>query len=407
VVIGFAVSAYISRLAALGLKGSRSGEELAGLLHETLSGMQVIQSFTRETSQYSALREKAEQHGQNQQTLYFRNYMVHILTEVLGIVAIGFLFLAAVLTYGLENKLLLAQLVAFIYVMSRIIPVIKMMNQDRGIVVSKWPYLDLVYDLVRLDNKTVIQDGNQIYAGLSNALKFEDVTFAYNGEDKFALRNAAFSIPKGKTTAIVGKSGAGKSTIVNLLLRFYDPQQGQILVDNVPLPDFMVRSYREKIGLVSQDTFIFNDTVRNNIAFGALEIPTDDLITEAAQRAGAHEFILDLPKGYDTVLGDRGIRLSGGQRQRISIARAILKNPEILILDEATSSVDAGTESLIHQAIADLSRNRTVIIIAHRPSAIQSADQVVVLQEGRVVEVGNQSQLLDQKGIYYDLLNFS
>lgn len=406
-IIGLAVSVYISRMSKLGKKAAVSGEELAGFLQETLSGMQVIKSFTKESSHYRELKEKTEEHGQDQQILYFRNYMVHIITEVLGIIAIGLLFLGAILMYGLDNKLLLAQLLAFIYVLSRIIPVIKMLNQARGNIVSRWPFLDLVYDLVRLDNKPLIKDGHHSYFGLKQGVQFQAVSFAYSDEKKPALRDAVFSIPKGKTTAIVGKSGAGKSTIVNLLLRFYDPQQGVILIDEVPLQDFTIRSYREKIGLVSQDTFIFNDTVRNNIAFGAVGTPTDDLVIEAAQRAGAHEFIVELPKGYDTILGDRGIRLSGGQRQRISIARAVLKNPEILILDEATSSIDVGTESLIHRAIADLSRNRTVIIIAHRPSTIQGADQIIVLKEGRVAEVGIQSQLLDKKGAYYDLIKLS
>ncbi|KAB2820248.1 MAG: ATP-binding cassette domain-containing protein [Candidatus Dadabacteria bacterium] len=277
------------------------------------------------------------------------------------------------------------------------------MNQTRGIIASRLPAFDTVFDLVRTDNKTQITDGELVYSGLENGITFDTVTFSYNEGERAALSGTNFFIPKGKTTAIVGKSGAGKSTVINLLLRFYDPQSGSVLIDGKPLPDYEVKSYLRHVGMVSQDTFIFNDTVRNNIAFGLTDDYTDDIIVDAAKRAGADEFISALPEGYDTMLGERGIRLSGGQRQRISIARATLKNPEILILDEATSSLDTATEQLIHRAITELSRNRTVIIIAHRFSTIKNADQIIVLKDGRVVESGCESDLMKLKGEFYRL----
>jgi subfamily B ATP-binding cassette protein MsbA len=202
---------------------------------------------------------------------------------------------------------------------------------------------------------------------------------------------------------LTGKGGAGKSTIVNLLLRFYDPQHGAILLDGEPLPSFKLESYHRKIGVVSQDTFLFNNTVKFNIAFSAIATPSDEQIIAAAKKAGAHEFIMELPNGYDTFVGDRGVKLSGGQRQRISIARAILRDPEILILDEATSALDAKTERRIYQAILELSQGRTVIIIAHRLSTIKNADQIIVLKNGQVAEIGGREELLERGGEYYQL----
>ena len=200
---------------------------------------------------------------------------------------------------------------------------------------------------------------------------------------------------------LFGESGAGKSTIANLLLRLYDPQQGAILLDGEPLPSFHLASYHRRIGVVSQETFLFNETVKFNIAFSAEGTPSDEQVIAAAQKAGAHEFIIELPDGYNTFVGDRGVKLSGGQRQRLAIARAILCGPQILILDEATSALDTHTEHRIHEAIVELSQGRTVIIIAHRLSTIKNADQIIVLKHGQVVEAGRVEQLLKRRGEYY------
>lgn len=402
--IAFAVSIYIKKISLYGLMLVDSGRELTASLQENLSGIHVIKSFTKEREQSLKLRKQIGKHAVNQINLNFSGFMVHVITEAFGVLAIGILFLIAIKSSDMDYRLVLTQLLPFIYILARILPLIKIINQSRGIIVSRLPAFDAVYELIRLDNKPVIRDGHKPYTGLRSGIRFESVTFSYNHDDRAALIDAGFFIPKGKTTAIVGKSGAGKSTVINLLLRFYDPQKGAIFIDDEPLTDFIVESYRHNIGIVSQDTFIFNDTVRNNIAFGLLDAPSEDIIAEAAKRAGADEFIVELPEGYDTILGERGIRLSGGQRQRISIARAILKNPEILILDEATSSLDTRTEELIHKAITDLSRNRTVVIIAHRLSTIKNAEKIIVLNEGRVSETGEEKELMERKGEYYKLV---
>jgi subfamily B ATP-binding cassette protein MsbA len=206
-------------------------------------------------------------------------------------------------------------------------------------------------------------------------------------------------VPKGTTLALVGASGAGKSTLVDLLPRFYDPLEGCITIDGKDLREYDIRSLRQAMGIVSQDTFLFNTSVRNNIAYGREDVSLDEVV-EAAKRANAYEFIVQLPQGFDTEIGDRGVLLSGGQRQRMAIARALLRNPDILILDEATSALDTVSERLVQQAIDELCRDRTTIVIAHRLSTVQKANQIAVMDKGQVVEIGTHEELLKQGGYY-------
>ena len=397
------VTVYTKKLVSIGGNLAVSGRELTGCVQENISGIRVIKSFNKEAPQAELLKMTTRRYGKDSQRLSFGNSLVHIMTETLGVLALGVLFFFAMMWYDTDSQLMLAQLLPFLYVLTRLIPIAKVLNHARGVFASRWPFLNLAYDLVCLDNKPVIEDGPKLFSGLTQGIRFKCVAFSYDQNDKRILRDVNFYFPKGKTTALVGKSGSGKSTIVNLLLRFYDPQEGEILIDDCPLKNYRLGSFRQRVGIVSQDTFVFNDTVKNNIAFGAHDTPAEEKIVEAAKKAGAHEFILELPQGYDSMLGDRGVRLSGGQRQRLSIARAILKDPEILIFDEATSSLDNRTEKLIHQAIYELSRNKTVIIIAHRLSTIENADQIIVLKDGEVVETGQERQLLDLKGEYFRL----
>ena len=210
-------------------------------------------------------------------------------------------------------------------------------------------------------------------------------------------------VRKGETVALVGPSGGGKSTISELIPRFYDPRQGEILIDGIPLQDYTQESLRAHMGIVSQDTILFNDTIRNNIAMGRTDV-TDEQIEAAARVANAHDFIMECPEGYDTNIGDRGSKLSGGQRQRISIARAVLRNPEILILDEATSALDTESEKLVQEALTSLLKGRTSIVIAHRLSTIHNADRILVIEQGRIAEQGTHSELLARGGIYAKLI---
>jgi subfamily B ATP-binding cassette protein MsbA len=232
----------------------------------------------------------------------------------------------------------------------------------------------------------------------SSSIIFDGVQFAY--DDEYVLRGIDLKINIGQSLAIVGQSGVGKTTLVDLLLRFYDPQTGRILIDGQDIREFNLKSLRENIGLVSQEIILFNDTVKANIAYGKLN-SSFDMLVDAATKAHAHDFIMKLPQGYDTLIGERGMSLSGGERQRIAIARALLKDPPILILDEATSHLDTASERIVQQALESLMQGRTVFIVAHRLSTVQNADYIIVLDKGRIIEQGKHEQLLKKKGLYY------
>jgi len=233
-------------------------------------------------------------------------------------------------------------------------------------------------------------------------VEYKNVGFSYTS-DKKTLNDISFKIPKGKTVALVGPSGSGKSTLADLLARFYDVSEGHVLFDNKDIRDLKVKDLRGLMGLVTQESILFNDSVYNNITFGNHEVSFEQVV-EAAKAANAHEFIEQMDKGYYTNIGDRGGKLSGGQRQRIAIARAILKNPQILILDEATSALDTTSERLVQEALNTLMKNRTSLVIAHRLSTIQNADLIIVLENGRVIERGTHQELLEAKGLYRSLL---
>jgi len=232
-------------------------------------------------------------------------------------------------------------------------------------------------------------------------IEFKDVSFKYE-KSSIILEDINLTINKGEIVAIVGPSGAGKSSLIDLIPRFYDPGAGVVLIDGTDVRKIKIASLRKLLGIVTQETLLFNDSIRNNIAYGSLDVPLEKIV-EAAQTANAHNFISELTVGYDTIIGDRGVKLSGGERQRISIARAILKNPPILILDEATSSLDTESEILVQQAIERLMSGRTSIVIAHRLSTVQHADKIIVLNEGKIVEEGNHSYLLENDGLYKKL----
>ena len=234
-----------------------------------------------------------------------------------------------------------------------------------------------------------------------SSVQLQNISFKY--EDDYVLKNFNLTVPKGETIALVGQSGSGKSTIANLVTRFYDVNEGSITIDGINIKDFKKKSLRGLLGLVTQDSILFNETVRNNISLGK-ENATDEEIIEAAKIANAHDFIMELPEGYSTNIGDSGNKLSGGQKQRLSIARAVLKNPPIMILDEATSALDTESERLVQDALEKMMRNRTSIVIAHRLSTIQNANTIVVLQKGEIVEQGSHAELLAADGVYKKLV---
>lgn len=264
------------------------------------------------------------------------------------------------------------------------------------------PQVEAVYELIKDKTYSTIVNGDQHFSGLSKGIKFDHVTFTHKDRDEL-LNDFTLDIQKDQITAMVGPSGSGKSTVVNLLLRLHDVENGAVYIDETNIKDIDIFTFLRKVGFVSQETFIYNASVKDNISFGCDY--SDEEVINAAKLANADEFIQQLPQGYDTVVGDRGMRLSGGEKQRIAIARAMIRKPEVLILDEATSSLDNISEKLVQLAINKVSKNCTTFIIAHRLSTIRNADMIHVLDEGKIVESGSHKQLLSKKGAYWDLYN--
>lgn len=383
---------------SLGQQAVQANKILASRMWEGLGGMKVIRAFGRESYEQERFDRASKQVRSTFVKLDMLSGAVNPLSEVLSAALIvGILVIAL-----LQDRADLPTLLTFIFILYRLQPQVKQLDSARVGLVALTSSVDDVMSLLDRSDKPYIRSGQIPLLGLQQAISFESVTFRYNPQEKPVVQDISICIPRGKTTALVGPSGAGKSTLIGLLCRFYDVTEGEIYVDGCPLRQLNLDSWRKQIAIVSQDIYIFSATVRENIAYGRLEAQEDEIIA-AARLANADEFITQLPYGYDTKVGDRGIRLSGGQRQRIALARAIVRNPEILILDEATNALDSISEQLIQEALNTLSQNRTVIVIAHRLSTIEQADQIIVLEEGQVIEQGNLQHLLKLNGLFAKL----
>jgi ATP-binding cassette, subfamily B, bacterial MsbA len=286
---------------------------------------------------------------------------------------------------------------------SQIVPPIKQITQAYNNIQKGIASEERINKILHAENSIVEIANAPELKSFSQKIEFKNVSFAYTkGDTGHVLKNINLIIPKGKTIALVGQSGSGKTTLTDMIARFYDCDEGEILFDEANIKNTSLKSLRKLLGIVSQEPVLFNDTVLNNIAFGLENVSEKDVI-EAARIANAHDFIMQMPEGYQTNIGDRGAKLSGGQRQRISIARAVLKNPPVLILDEATSALDSENERMVQDALQKLMQNRTTVVIAHRLSTIVNADEIIVLDRGQILERGTHKQLLEQKGAYFRL----
>lgn len=369
---------------------------------EVLSGIRLVKATGNEEKEFQRIQQLIREREKADFQAQINAEAITPLSEVLGVTALLIIVYLSRTFFSDQITAISTVLLSYLVVLLRVLPLLSQLNTLRSNFASTLPSINIVGDFLNLENKPFMGNGTIKYIKLQSGIHFNSVSFAYPGTDKLVLQDIDLYLPHGTTLALVGGSGAGKSTLADLLPRFYDPINGKIQIDGTDLRDFDLKSVRKQMGIVSQDTFLFNDSVRNNIAYGKPEATEEDIIT-AAKRANAYEFISKLSQQFDTIIGDRGVMLSGGQRQRLAIARALLQNPEILILDEATSALDTVSERLVQSALDDLSRDRTTLVIAHRLSTVQKADQIAVLDQGKVVEVGTHNELL-QKGGYYSRL---
>jgi ATP-binding cassette, subfamily B, bacterial MsbA len=393
---------FVRRAKQSGEMLSSTSSQYSIALLEMLSGIRLVKAAGQERNQYHHIaatidrREKAERQSQ-------ANYaIVSPVNEVAGMATVLIIVISGKVLFSAQMAALSTLLLIYLLTLFRMLPLVGQLNGLRSQFANSSPSVQVVYDFLQRDRKPIMVAGTQQYQTLQQGIRFEQLSFRYPSSDDWTLRNLNLELPKGQILALVGSSGAGKSTLADLLPRFYDCNEGRILIDGQDIRSFDPASLRSRMGIVSQETFLFNATILDNIAYGCDNV-SHDAVVRAAQRANAYEFIQKLPEGFDTHVGDRGVMLSGGQRQRLAIARALLRDPDILILDEATSALDTVSERLVQQAIDELSRDRTVLVIAHRLSTIQTADQIAVFDQGRVVEVGNHQSLLAQGGLYSQL----
>jgi subfamily B ATP-binding cassette protein MsbA len=372
------------------------------ILDETLSGLRVIKGFNAEPIFSSKFKESTNRYFRFSNTLVHRQNLASPTSEFLGIITISIL-----LWYGgsmvlVEKSLSGGAFITYMALSYQILTPAKAISKASYKVKAGNAAADRVLAILNtpspLENKPSSTNKNSF----KNKISINNISFKY--EDEYVLKDFSIDIPKGKTIALVGQSGSGKSTIANLLTRFYDINKGSIRIDDIDIRDLKKESVRGLMGLVTQDSILFNDTIKNNIMLG-VENATDEEILEASKIANAYEFIKDLPDGFDTNIGDGGGKLSGGQKQRLSIARAVLKNPPIMILDEATSALDTESERAVQVALENMMRNRTSIVIAHRLSTIKNADVIIVMKKGRIVEQGNHEELLSKQGMYKKLVD--
>lgn len=404
---GFIISKIGKSLKAKSKKAQDENGYLISIVEETLGGLKVVKSYNAERTFTAKFNDSIQRLYRITNSIGRKNNLSSPLSEFMGILVIAIL-----LWYG-GNMVLVDKLadgspllegskfLAYMGLAYNILTPAKAISKASYQVKTGLAAAERVFDVLEVENIVTDKPNAILKTSFDESITIENINFKY--EDEIVLKNFSLTIPKGKTVALVGQSGSGKSTIANLLTRFYDVKEGTVKIDGINIKDMTLHSLRDLMGLVTQDSILFNDTIKNNILLGK-QNATDDEIIEALKIANAYEFVKDLPSGINTNIGDAGGKLSGGQKQRLSIARAVLKNPPIMILDEATSALDTESEKFVQIALENMMQNRTSIVIAHRLSTIQKADLIVVMQKGEIVEQGTHDELLAENGMYSKLV---
>jgi subfamily B ATP-binding cassette protein MsbA len=398
---GLTMARVGKRLKRLATSGQEQMGDMASTLQETFAGIRVVKAFGREEAE--AERFKARNQSFLSTTLKSNQVWAlgHSHMEIIGVIGVatiiwygGYLVIHEVMTPGAFFSFMAAMFMAY--------TPIKKLSGANNLIQQALAAAERVFDVLDLATEQSQNRGSVPLAGIHRAITFQGVSLQYENQTVPALSDVDLTIKPGEVVALVGSSGSGKTTLVSLLPRFYEPTAGGIFLDDIPLTSYELQSLRAHIGIVAQEIVLFDDTVRSNIAFGRIGAGQAD-VEQAAKSAYAHDFILRLPGGYDTIIGERGLKLSGGERQRLAIARAILRDPPLLILDEATSALDTESERIVQLALANLMKNRTTLVIAHRLSTIQNADRIIVLDRGAIVEMGSHDELLRRGGAYHRL----
>lgn len=398
---GFVISKIGKSLKSKSSRAQQENGYLISIVEESLGGLKVVKSYNSEKYFAKTFNDSINRLYQLTISIGKKNNLASPMSEFMGILVIGVL-----LVYGgnlvlVEGSLKGSNFITYIGLAYNILTPAKAISKASYAVKNGLAAAERVFEVLEVENTITNKPNAIVKETFTEKISIENINFGYAEEN--VLKNFSLEIPKGKTVALVGQSGSGKSTIANLLTRFYDVQEGSVKIDGIDIKDITLESLRHLMGLVTQDSILFNDTIKNNILLGKQDA-TDEEIIAALKVANAYEFVKDLPNGIETNIGDAGGKLSGGQKQRLSIARAVLKNPPIMILDEATSALDTESEKFVQVALENMMQNRTSIVIAHRLSTIQKADKIVVMQKGEIVEQGTHDELLALNGTYSKLV---
>lgn len=377
--------------------------DITSVLQETISGVKIVKAFGMEEFENKRFMKETREFFRLVLRIVRVRNASSPLTEFLSVIVGAFIIYYGGLLVLEKNTITASQFLGFLFAIFQMMPPIKELSSVNNRIQEASAAGDRIFEI--LDTEPDIKNAEDAIElkEFQQTIHFRNVSFKYDDSEDWVLNDINFSVNKGEIIALVGPSGGGKSTLVDLIPRFYDPTEGSIILDEVDIRKYTLQSLRAKMGIVTQETFLFNTTIRENIAYGLTDCPMEKII-EAATTANAHNFILEMPQQYETIIGERGVKLSGGQRQRLTIARALLKNPEIMIFDEATSALDNESEILVQEAIERLMKNRTTFVIAHRLSTIRNATKIIVIDRGKITQLGTHEQLIaDEKGLYKKL----